>query len=207
MIILGLDPGFAKTGWALMEIHGSQPFRIAAMGLLETKKSKTLDHVLASDDNFRRARKIANLIQGLCTGHHSLYPKDVDQSGSSLLCIEAMSFMRNAGSMAKVALAYGVVAAVAESMQIACVQASPQKIKKACNVAPSSAWKEDKTKKAAKFKVIEEIQRRYPETVEMTKGIPKTKLEHPYDAIGAIEACRESEIFITLLSMARKVSA
>lgn len=202
MIVLGLDPGFAKTGWALIEIHG-QPFRVVAMGLLETQKAR--GKVLATEDDFRRARKIAGVITGLVTGHHSLYPKgDVDQSGADMICMEAMSFMRNAASMAKVALAYGVVAAVAESFDIACVQASPQKIKKACAIAPSSDWSESSTKKAAKFKVIEELQRRYPETVEMTRHIPKTKLEHPFDALGAIEACRESEIFKTLLTMARK---
>ncbi len=201
MIVIGLDPGFASTGWALMEIHG-KPFKVLAMGVLRTKKSSAKGHVLATDDNFRRSREIARFIEGLVTGHHqetNIEHQDT-RKAASMICMEAMSFMRNASSMAKVALAYGVVAAIAASMDIPVAQVSPQKIKKACGVESRPTGKSTKEKKASKAQVRDALERMYPETVAMVAHIPDGQCEHPFDALASIQACQESEIFRALIA-------
>jgi Holliday junction resolvasome RuvABC endonuclease subunit len=207
MIVLGLDPGFAKCGWSIMEIYG-KPFRVLAMGTLKTEKSKAKKNVMATDDNFRRAREVAEHLNNLCQGFRVGLDEEWDRV--SMICMESMSHMRNASSMAKVALAYGVVAAMAEVNEIPCVQASPQKIKKVCGwVVPKDdpAWKkmsETQRKKFSKKAIQDELERRYPETVGLSGGIVEGLREHAFDSIGAIEACRESEVFRALLMGARR---
>ena len=169
--------------------------------MIHTEKSAKKREVRASDDNLNRARKIHEALRELLTRHKI-----------GVICAETMSFPRNAGAAAKVAMCWGVIASLTQETGIPIVQASPQEIKKVlCGVA--SASKED---------VQAALQERYPgkgsvsqptsfpgacdrplSDILANNGVKKSDLEHPYDALAAIIACLDSEI----MRMARARSA
>lgn len=169
MRILGIDPGFAKLGWCLAEYDGNAP-SVLHMGVLETTKDTR--KVLACVDNVRRAQEIRDGLMSLT----ALY---VD-----VFCAEAMSFPRNASSAAKVAMAWGVIASVAQDIHVPIVQVSPQQIK----VATTGSLK------ASKVRVGQELCRMCPEIVSMLEPLAVNKREHPIDALGAIVAALGSEV-------------
>ena len=175
--ILGLDPGFASTGWALAELR-DRPVIVEA-GVIRTQKSVKRAKVLAADDNFRRSRELAAELAPL-----------LDRV--SMVCAEAMSPMRNASSAAKVALCWGVVAGLCQERGLPLAQVSPQGLKKALcgRVSVTDA------------ELHPEIERRFPELVGVL-SVPKSQREHAYDAAAAIEACRSGEVFRALVSVGR----
>jgi Holliday junction resolvasome RuvABC endonuclease subunit len=89
-----------------------------------------------------------------------------------------------------VALAWGVVVAVAQRHGLPLVQASPQEVKLAL-VGRKSAPKEE---------IVAEVERRWPE-LELPSQV--TLQEHAADAVAVVLACLDSPV----LEMARGVAA
>jgi Holliday junction resolvasome RuvABC endonuclease subunit len=177
MIVLGIDPGFASMGIAVVKV-GPDTERILELAVLRTEKSARKLEVRASDDNVRRAMQ---LTKGLC--------RLIDKHNPIAIAIESQSWSRDAGASSKVGMAWGVVAAVASWYSLAVVQASPQAIKKhLCG-----------RKNASKEDVIMEIEERFPD-IEWPK--PNSLMEHAADAIGAVLACLDN----SAIQMARKLS-
>ena len=173
ILLLGLDPGFANVGWALVQLDDDAKETIVDMGLIETEKSSKKQNVLASNDNYRRAREISRAIR-------LLKPRP------QAVCAEAMSFPRNASAAAKVAMTWGVVADYCEAENIAMLMASPKELKRAvCSDATAS-----------KTQIQEALRGRFgARPVELLKaaGVPPSSQEHPYDALAAVVACLHSE--------------
>jgi crossover junction endodeoxyribonuclease RuvC len=176
--VLGIDPGFASVGIAVVRLH---PVRetVMQLGVLHTAKSGVKQNVLAADDNLRRARELFDAL-------------NLHMAWVTVICAESMSFPRNSQAAAKVAMAWGVIASLAQWKGLPIVQASPQTIKKAvCGV--KSASKED---------VQQALRMRYgemPGVAELAKG----ELEHAFDALAAVVCCLDSEV----VRMARKMAA
>lgn len=176
ILVMGVDPGFANTGWALLEldggVYGATPEKLVAMGLIETEKSSKKQKVLSADDNYRRAREISKAVRKL--------------TRPTVICAESMSFPRNASAAAKVAMTWGILADFCEAEDVPMLMTSPKELKKAiCEDA--SASKE--TIQAA-------LRVRYKDLpIELLKaaGIPPSSQEHPYDALAAAVACLDSE--------------
>lgn len=173
ILVMGVDPGFANTGWALLELDGGATSeKLVAMGLIETEKSSKKQKVLSADDNYRRAREIAKALRKL--------------SKPTVICCESMSFPRNASAAAKVAMTWGILAYFCEAEDIPMLMTSHKELKKAvCSDATAS--------KEAVQKVLRV---RYADlTVGLLKeaGIPPSSQEHPYDALAAAVACLDSE--------------
>ncbi len=102
-----LDPGFASVGYAVLLCEGDT-VTLSRFGLCRTKKS-TDSEVYASDDNLRRAVEVSAALSALVT----------ESSAPALgFCVEAFSFPRNASNAAKVALTWGVLACLSESLAI-----------------------------------------------------------------------------------------
>jgi crossover junction endodeoxyribonuclease RuvC len=176
--VLGIDPGFSSLGYAVVQIH---PVRetVLEIGVIHTEKSGAKRNVLAADDNLRRAREL----------FQALNPK---MAWVRAICAESMSFPRHAPSAAKVAMSWGVLAALAEFRGLPIVQASPQEVKKAVCGAKS----------ASKEEVQQALQMRYgspPGMEEISKG----DMEHAFDALAAVVCCLDSEV----VRMARKLAA
>ncbi len=184
VIVIGIDPGFAKIGWARTRLTaaGVEPID---MGLIQTKKSDKKLNVLASDDNFRRGKEIARALYDLTvdTTHGKVYT----------ICAERKSFPRNASASAKVAYCWGVLCLLSEITGIPLIQASPQQIKmKMCGKA-----------NASKAEVQEACRRSFGDDISnLVKGITKSNIEHPYDALATVLACSDSET----LRLARRMA-
>lgn len=183
VLVLGIDPGFASIGIALVRLLPESE-EIEYLGLIRTEKSSAKRKVLAADDNFQRSRLISRRLIELM------------DRGVSLVCAESMSFPRNASAAAKMSLCWGALAALAELRQLPVVQASPSEIKKKV-CGEKTASKED---------VEAAMVRRYGGGVEKflnASGVTKTTREHPVDALAAVVACLDSEV----VRMARRVSS
>jgi Holliday junction resolvasome RuvABC endonuclease subunit len=182
--VLGIDPGFASIGWAIVRLgRGEVSPEIEGMGVFHTQKGDRKQGVLASDDNFRRARELAVFFDEAVNDIH-------------VACSESMSYPRNASNAAKVALCWGVLASLCEAKSLPMVQASPQEVKKVL-CGKKDASKED---------VQQALNVRFnwvPKKMLEEQKVTKSDLEHPYDALAAVVACARSEIVVAM----RKMSA
>ena len=178
--ILGFDPGFAHLGYAALEIRDGA-YTVRGLGIVETKKSAKKRSFLASDDNLRRAREIAECLDKL-----------VSQYNPSAIACESMSFVRNASACQKIGIAWGVLAAVAElSGSIPILKASPQDVKlRVCG---------DRT--ASKLDVQNALISLFGDGVSILwSDIPSGKREHCADALAVILAVESSDVVRLLKS-------
>lgn len=186
MIVLGIDPGFASMGVAVVDVR-ERDERVIALDVVRTQKDDRKRRTLASDDNVRRARELAVELGGAIG-----WLGNAGGNNARVVCAEAMSFPRNASAASKVALSWGVICALAEVRDLPIVQASPQQIKKA--VAG--------TKTASKLDVESALLARYGNELEqLVAHLPDGQHEHAYDALAAVVACLDSDV----LRMARRV--
>lgn len=185
--ILGVDPGFADMGVALLRLgKTSDQDDVVGMWHVSTTPSSKKSRVLAADDNTDRLRCIAASLRGITDRYAP--------TGVSLVTSESLSAARNAASSAKVASAWGVVVAQAEVRSLPILQTLPQPLK--LLVAG--------TKTASKTEVQQALRAKYPrlesklfsvqQGVFVDKAVPAGKLEHPYDALAAIVACLHSDL-------------
>lgn len=186
MFVLGVDPGFASVGYAVVELFPSGE-QVLETRVFRTAKSDAKLNTLAADDTVRRTREIAKDLEQMlerlmnCEGDRRLVA----------ICAEAMSYPRNAVVAAKMAMTWGVLAANAERRNLALVQASPQQVKKAvCG-----------TGSASKDEVATALVTRYREIPGIAE-LPRTLREHAYDALAAVVCCLGSEV----VRMARALS-
>jgi crossover junction endodeoxyribonuclease RuvC len=176
-VVLGLDPGFASLGWCACSVTAGS-VRAVAAGVLRTKKSAAKHGVYASDDNLTRARFI-----------YSAFDAIVVAFQPAALCAESMSFPRNASAAAKVAMSWGVIAAVAEAHALPVLQASPQAVKLAL------CGKKD----ASKEEVQAALRVRIGDLDPLLLNVPKGQHEHPYDAGAVVVACGASDVMRLLV--------
>lgn len=176
MIVLGVDPGFASMGFAAVAVDPVGDLA-NAVWVVRTEKSTKKGNVRASEDNVRRAMELSFRLEEAVANWAPL-----------AVAAETMSWPRNAGAAAKVALAWGVLCSVAKRHGLPLVQASPQQVKLAiCG-----------SKTASKEEVIAAVRKRWPE-LELPKQV--TLQEHAADAAAVVVACLDSEV----LRMARKL--
>ena len=188
VLVMGIDPGFAKVGYSFVQLHQDRAVPVR-MGLIQTKKSDKKLKVLASDDNFRRAKVISEELIGV------IAEVEAEEGALCALCIEGKSFPRNASAAAKVAMCWGVLAKLSVDTGIPVIQARPQEIKiKLCKKA-----------NASKAEVMAACQAIYGKAVleGLVRSIAQSNLEHPYDSLAAVVACLDSE----MLRLARRMSA
>jgi Holliday junction resolvasome RuvABC endonuclease subunit len=113
LVILGLDPGFASLGWALLDCS-AQP-RCLAGGVIRTKPDRT---AARCDDNVSRCGEIADAIQQIYKEHRFAF-----------VAAEAQSWTRHANADRAVAQAWGVIAALSEVNGCPVIQLRPQDVK------------------------------------------------------------------------------
>jgi Holliday junction resolvasome RuvABC endonuclease subunit len=90
MNVLGIDPGFANVGYAVVNIQANYD-QVLAMGLIRTEKANKKAKTRASEDNLVRAKEIAAELVTLIDRHHI-----------SIICAETMSYPRNAAAAAPI---------------------------------------------------------------------------------------------------------
>jgi crossover junction endodeoxyribonuclease RuvC len=108
MIVLGIDPGTANTGYGVVERRGN---RLAARdgGVITTRPEAPMQIRLANIH-----RRVSELL---------------DQYGISVLAMEDIFFGRNVNSAFTVGQARGVVMLAAGQRRLPCISYTPQQIK------------------------------------------------------------------------------
>ncbi len=188
-LVLGIDPGFASVGYALLR-PGTEGFVLLKMGVVRTEKWKPskkrpkATKPSASEDNVRRAQEIGSALLELLEG--------VDT-----ICVEAMSFPRNASAAAKMAMFWGVLSTLALIRGLNVIQVSPQKIKIAVT-GHNSAEKEEVQAALEKLFGAESVD------LSGITDVPKSLREHPFDALGAAVTCADHPEIAKLLASERE---
>lgn len=168
MIALGLDPGFASLGLAAVEL--GDVVQVPRAWVERTEPSAKKRDVRQSEDLVRRCREITGCLERAIAEWHP-----------AVACAETMSWPRDMKAATRIALAWGVVAAVLERHGIPLVQASPQEVKKhLCG-----------RKDASKDDVMLAVEAR----VESVTWPPqKTLVEHAADAVAVVLTCADSDV-------------
>jgi len=110
MIVLGIDPGTATTGYGLIKINGSKQMELIRYGLVETKKIESA----AS-----RLEVIHNELSKILSLHKP-----------NIIAIEKLFFANNAKTAIRVGQAQGVMLLSAANHKIPVYEYSPMTIKK-----------------------------------------------------------------------------
>lgn len=171
--VIGLDPGFASLGVAVLAVDKTTTTPVH-MDVLRTKKSPRKVRMLSVDDDFVRCQYLA---EGLA--------KLVMEYDVVAISAEAMSFVRNSSSSAKVGMVWGVIAATALRWNLPMFQCTPQQLKD--KVAGS--------KKASKEDVTNALRQKYPgvDFDDLLKKHPMGQHEHAWDALGSVVVCLDAQ--------------
>lgn len=169
---LGIDPGLANLGWAVLEVSDRACFR--AVGTLETEKITRKGTVRAAADNTRRTMILAEAVGAI------LLEWEI-----SLICGEELSFMRNASAAAKNAMSWAAVVAVAAVGQVGVIEISPKDLQAAIVGLAGRA----------KVPVQRAMETRFPELAALWPLGPRgggALVQHASDASAAAYACLSS---------------
>jgi crossover junction endodeoxyribonuclease RuvC len=109
-IILGIDPGFGRTGFGVIECDG-QKLKCLEYGVIETDKG---------DEFVRRLKDISEELK-----------KIIKKYTPNVIAVEDLFFYRNVTTAIKVAQARGVVLLTAVDANIAVLEYTPLQVKQA----------------------------------------------------------------------------
>lgn len=110
MIIMGIDPGFARVGWAILESAG-HTIKPLSYGCIETEKSKNPE---------TRLKEVHVAVSLLIKKHHP-----------DCLAVEDLFFATNAKTAIGVGQSRGVVLLAASEQSIPVISYSPLAVKRA----------------------------------------------------------------------------
>lgn len=108
MRVLGIDPGFGRTGWGIVEITGGK-VKAVAYGCVETPKEHTIE---------QRIETLYNTIIETITAHKP-----------EALAIESLFFNKNTTSAIDVGQARGVILLAAAQNKMSIASYTPQQVK------------------------------------------------------------------------------
>lgn len=175
--LLGLDIGLAHCGWSYFN-SASKTWKA---GLIATQKDATGTGVNHSEDAISRCRLLHT---GLVQIVETLHP--------DVLCVESLSFPRNAGATAKIGMAWGVVS----TLGLPTFHVPPMAVK--LHIAGK--------KTATKLEVVAAVDKATEGAIErelQAKKIPMGKREHPYDASAVILAAMQLDSLRAAIALSR----
>jgi len=135
MIILGIDPGTTRIGYAVIEKKDSDNLNLLTCGCLESKNKEQKD----------RLKEISDLIPGLILKYHP-----------EVLSIEKLFFTKNAKTALAVAEARGVIINSANSLNLNIREFTPLEVKVAIT-GYGKAEKEQVKKMVCRILKLEKI--------------------------------------------------
>lgn len=177
LVVTGWDLGLAHCGWSDVEILHDR-IEVVDLGVFTTEKSTKKQNVLATDDDLRRARELAEKVEA-----------HIERVKPFALVVEGKSLPRNASSACKIGMAWGAFAAVVQRFGLPVVQASPQQVRKALGLLRNAS------KDEVKWKILDDLDI-IPEQVReiFCAQIRDRIREHPIDATAVVVASTGSEI-------------
>ena len=181
-IVLGIDGGLAHLGWSFSEIY-QNTISVISLGVIETKKSDKKKKIRQSDDDIRRAKELTYELDCII--------KNVIKKGYKVraICMENMSFMRNASNAAKLKMSHGIIAAFSHFLDLPIIGIDPKDMKK--KVTGSESSSKEEVEDALKDKLGISFQKQVEE-------IKPALREHCVDAVGVIYGCLDSDVLTFL---------
>lgn len=170
--IVGIDPGFASCGWAVLELHADHEV-VRRAGVIRTEASGKKRRVRRIDDDLERVQQIARGLGDLLSE---------SPSRPVACCVEAPEGSRGARQSKAMGLAMGIVATMATTHGVPLLQVSATELK--AHVAGS--------KTAAKDAIRSALEARYGE-LPIDADVPAGQRDHAVDAVGAVVACLNDE--------------
>jgi len=129
MVILGIDPGFARVGWAVVEVQSSK-FKVQSCGCVETSK------------NIDSQERLVDVYKQVCALIKKYKP--------DILAIEELFFTTNAKTAFKVGEARGVIILAGAMQKIPVFSYTPLQVK----IAVTGYGKADKGQVGRMVKAI-----------------------------------------------------
>jgi Holliday junction resolvasome RuvABC endonuclease subunit len=179
MTLLGVDPGLAACGLAVVDLLSSGA-TVRRVGVIRTAPSARRRRLRALDDLGGRLRVLA-------IGLHAQFQELEDLVA---VCIEAAAIPFRGGRMnvrpsavSALGRVRGLVDAFAAERDLPIIEETPQALKLL------TAGKRD----ASKARVQESLERRFPEVRGMWPA-QRTMVEHAADALAAVVAGLESDV-------------
>ena len=177
--VLCIDPGFKNLGVAVVKVTGEEePFYSGGF------KGDTFEvvyvNVLGDEFSNEALYKSSNNFINTCITYNKL-AKCVDNFYSDTLCMESLSYSRNAASNAKISMTLGALSTFllfGRTGDIEVVEAPPQTLKTLCCGSPS----------AEKEEVVAAVKSRFGPQLDKLLAdskIIKSKHQHIYDALSA----------------------
>jgi crossover junction endodeoxyribonuclease RuvC len=160
MLILGLDPGTATTGYGLIEVKNLD-YSFVDFGLIETKKI------------FSPGMRLAQI-------YHELHNHYIPRFKPDIMVIEKVFFSNNAKTVISVGQAQGVMLLAAAQRNVPVVEYAPGTIKKIVTG-------DGRAKKRQVQAAVRELLGRKVEE-DKTRHITKTHIDNAVDAL-AIALC------------------
>ena len=168
-LVVGMDPGLAKMGLVITDLD----LNLKAFHCLVTRKDPRLSRY---EDNFKRSQHLMRQILDVITSC-------IDKI--ALFAVESYSAPRHAASASMLSRSWGILAAIAEQYKIPVTMVQPKDIKKAITGRIQAS-------KSDMEKAIRKMGYKIPELSN------KSLYEHPIDALSAIIASKNTQIFRTI---------
>lgn len=159
MLVLGIDPGTATTGYGVIDVS-PQDYDFLEFGLIETKKTETPESRLAT-------------IYELMNLHLKRLKPDV-------MVIEKIFFFSNAKTVIRVGQAQGVMLLAASQNNVPVIEYAPGTIKKV--VTGSGRAKKKEVEEAVRQILGKKV------SIDKTRNITRTHIDNAVDAL-AIAIC------------------
>lgn len=110
MLILGIDPGTATTGYGFLHLHDDKSYEVVEFGLIETKKE--------GNPGFR------------LTEIHAQLSYLISKHKPDVMVMEKIFFFNNAKTVIRVGQAQGIMLLAAAQLNIETIEIAPARIKK-----------------------------------------------------------------------------
>jgi Holliday junction resolvasome RuvABC endonuclease subunit len=218
--VLGIDPGFAFMGYAVLDVS---QMVVLDIGVLRTEKSHRKRGVLCADDDSRRVGELYRGVEAIVARHAPM-----------ALCMEARTSPRHASTSAQLAASVAIVVCVAERHGLPVLHAPPKLVKGAAGVPKREVLPKhlrrpalDKVGDPAKHRALrQEADRMRREHREQSKSAvraamlaayPRSRLlrnfaaagslerqSHGFDALAVIHACLHSDVIRTIRQVTKR---
>tara|TARA_R110000751_G_scaffold108924_6_gene205707 strand:- start:118 stop:720 length:603 start_codon:yes stop_codon:yes gene_type:complete len=180
VIIIGIDPGLASCGWAVIERKNDGGLICWDAGVIRTKKEKGYTY----DDDLRRLKIITDEMVRLRDGplahmRDGIGRQEWTYRTPSFIACESMSWPRHTRAVQAIAFCWGVIGAVFNHESL--VQRRPQQIK--VDLTGS--------KSATKADVERETCERVRTLEHHLDKLPKGQRDHAADAAAAVVSAWE----------------
>ena len=174
--VLGVDPGLANLGIAVLEIFGTKRQQLRSLKAVQTKPPSKKRRLLQADSDAERLRFLLSEIN-----------RAIDRFDPIAVVYEAPTGGRSARGIRSLAYMIGALVAVCDQRDIPLMSVSPTDVKMSATGMRS----------ASKDLMVASMKDRFPSP--LWNGIAKSKIDHPADALACITCVLKSDVILATM--------